>query len=134
MFKITKLDTPPITESRTVTFGRGKKATTETLETTYHEFSVTYGGETRVIRATKGWTDDSDGSVRWFLAHQFRAELASGNKTHRVGLTIDITPDGKVTEYNCVVLNRQARISGFWQAAYDAPEGYGSKHNGTFSR
>lgn len=137
MFQITKLDTAPIVEKIVshTSKGRGKNkiVTEDVFEITYHEFSVTYGAETRILRATKGWTVEADGSVRWFLAHQFRAQLSGGNKAHRVGLTIEMRPDGSHVEYNTVVLNRQAAITGFWEAAYDAPQGYGSKHNGTYT-
>jgi len=96
------------------------------------DFKVTIGGETRVVEASMGGTD-ADGTVRYFLPHEFAAAVGrQGGKAHRTGLTLELSPEGKITVFEPVVLNRQARLVSFWQACYDAPQGYGSKHKGTF--
>jgi hypothetical protein len=104
----------------------------DAVDITYQDFTVVCGGETRVVRAMKGSTE-ADGTVRYYLGPQFRAVVGrSGKKAHRTGITVEVKADGRIIQFNTVVLNRQATVTGLWQAAYDAPQGYGSKHNGTF--
>jgi len=101
---------------------------------TYQDFVVTFGGETRTV---KGWLlAEYDGKRVWKLRNEFTAKVGNGKKAHRVGTCVLESTTGNTlkADETVNVLNRRGWLTGFWQACYDAPEGYGSKHNGTYHK
>lgn len=123
----------PLIETRTVhhKYERWNRKHTKVLSVTEYDreqraFQFEAFGETRVVWAT-AFSEAFPG--RYSSEYVFASMTRHGSKVHKAAVMFEIKPDGLVSIYNNVSLNRQTRIVGWWKTEYDT-NGMASEHVG----